>query len=124
MWTNAWIGRPYTKLGRGPEAFDCLGLFLTLHRERFGRELPDPRCTMLQAARERTADQFRPLFERVDTPQDGDALLFRVTGQLLHVGFAVGPQHMLHIENESGSCLERWQTTRWQGRLEGIYRAL
>lgn len=123
MWTDTWIGRPYVKLGRGPE-FDCLGLFLALQRERFGRVIPDPRCTMLQAARENTADQYRPLFEQVDYARDGDALLFRVQGRLLHVGFAVGARHMLHIENEAGSVLECWDSTRWRSRLEGIYRAI
>lgn len=123
MWTDDWIGRPYVKLGRGPE-FDCLGLYLALQKARFGRALPDPRCTMLQAAREGAADQFRPLFRRVACPEEGDALLFRVVGQLLHVGFAVGARHMLHIENEAGSVLECWDSTRWRGRLEGIYRVI
>lgn len=124
MWTDQWVGLPYRKLGRGPDAFDCLGLFLALQRERHGRDLPDPRCTMLQAAREQTAESMRPLFRRVDTAEEGDALLFRVAGRLLHVGYSVGSTHMLHVENEAGSVIERWTTTRWLGRLEGIYRAV
>lgn len=121
MWTNAWIGLPYAKLGRGPD-YDCLGLYLALQKHRFGRDLPDPRCTMREAARDGVADRLRPLFVPVDQPEDGDALLFRVGGRLLHVGFAVGAQHMLHIENAAGSVLECWDSTRWRGRLEGIYR--
>lgn len=119
MWTNDWIGLPYAKQGRGPDAYDCPGLFLALQADRFGRVLPDPRCTMAEAVRQRTVDSYRPLFERVERPQDGDALLFRVGDRLLHVGFAVGPRHMLHIENEAGSVLECWDSTRWRARLAG-----
>lgn len=124
MWTRDWIGLPHAPLGRGP-AYDCLGLFLALHKARFGRDLPDPRCTMLQAARERTADQMRPLFRAVAEAQEGDALLFRVGGRLLHVGYALDGRDMLHMHHpEDGSLIECWTGTRWRGRLEGIYRAI
>lgn len=123
MWADKWVGLPHAPLGRGP-AYDCLGLFLALQRERFGRELPDPACTMLQAARDKTADQMRPLFQRVASAKEGDALLFRVRGQALHVGYALGGRDMLHMYYpEDGSLIECWTGTGWLGRLEGIYRA-
>lgn len=124
QWVNDWVGLSYAKQGRGPDAYDCLGLFLALQAARFGRVLPDPRCTMAEAVRQGVADGLKPLFQPVGCPQDGDALLFRVGGRLLHVGFAVGPRHMLHIENEAGSVLECWDSTRWRERLEGVYRAI
>ena len=37
MWTDAWIGIPYQDLGRGPDAYDCLGLFLAVQRVRHNR---------------------------------------------------------------------------------------
>lgn len=123
QWASEWVGIPHAKLGRGPDSFDCLGLFLALQKARFGRVLPDPRCTMLQAAREKTADQMRPLFRRVEKAEEGDALLFRVKGQLLHVGYALDGRDMIHTGSDTGdSRIERWNGTIWLGRLEGIYR--
>ena len=125
MWQSKWVGLRYKKLGRGPDAFDCLGLFLALHKARLGRVLPDPRCTMEEAARQSVADQLRPQFvsvKRADI-QEGDALMFRVRSQLLHVGYALDGRDMLHIEEDStGSVLEAWNRVKWLGRLEGIYR--
>ncbi|AHD12138.1 NlpC/P60 family protein [Phaeobacter gallaeciensis] len=123
MWQGNWVGLRYEKLGRGPETYDCLGLWLALQKARMARNIPDPRCTMLQAAREQTANQFRPLFTRVSHAQEGDALMFRVRGQLLHVGYAIDTNDMLHIEEDAtGSVLECWNRSPWIGRLEGIYR--
>ena len=122
MWASEWVGLPHEKMGRGPAAYDCLGLFLALHRARFGRIIPDPGCTMEQATRERTAEALRPLWDRVEPREvaEGDALLFRVRGHILHVGYALDRRDMLHSEH--GSLIERWDSTRWRGRLEGCYR--
>ncbi|MEN9059995.1 hypothetical protein [Ponticoccus litoralis] len=76
MWTDDWIGLPYAERGRGPEAFDCLGLWLALQRARFGREIPDPDCTMQAALKRSVVDGLRPQFDRVDAAEEGDALLF------------------------------------------------
>ena len=39
---DAIIGKPFQLRGRGPEAFDCLGVVIWLTREAFGVDLPDP----------------------------------------------------------------------------------
>jgi len=123
MWQGNWVGLRYKNLGRGPEGYDCLGLFLALQKLRFGRSIPDPKCTMAQAARKQTADAMRPSFRRVKSAIEGDALMFRVRGQLLHVGYALNAIEMLHIEEDAiGSVLENWNRSPWLGRLEGIYR--
>jgi hypothetical protein len=55
--------------------------------------------------------------------REGDALMFYVRGQLLHVGFALDGRDMLHIEDDvAGSVIESWNRSPWLGRLEGIYR--
>ncbi|MGB0661333.1 MAG: NlpC/P60 family protein [Mangrovicoccus sp.] len=121
MWTDEWIGLPYQSLGRGPESYDCLGLFLAVQRARYGRILPDPLCTMSEAARRRIVDASMPLWRRVDHAQEGDAVLFRVRGMVLHVGLALGPQLMLHVEDEAASVIEDFASVTWGQRLEGIY---
>jgi probable lipoprotein NlpC len=122
-WTDEWIGRPHEKLGRGPEAFDCLGLFIALHWARFGRVIRDPKCSMEEAIRNRVVTDMRADVREVtrDELQEGDALLFYAGGRALHLGFALDAQDMLHTEKDF-SCIERWSGLNWLGKLEGIYR--
>lgn len=122
-WTDDWIGIPYQELGRGPESYDCMGLFLTLQRVRNNREIYDPMCTVSEAVRRQIARQEKPLWRRVSDAQDGDALLFDVRGHALHIGYAVSNRMMLHTgKDSSGSVLEDFTTMRWRSNLEGIYR--
>ncbi|NDV53899.1 NlpC/P60 family protein [Salipiger sp. PrR003] len=122
MWTDAWIGLPYAVRGRGPTAFDCLGLFIALHLARRGVVIPDPACTMEDAVRLGTVDRYRAHFQRVDTAIEGDALLFLSSGRPLHIGYALDNSNMLHIDATAGSRIERWRGMNWLGKLEGIYR--
>lgn len=122
MWTDSWIGLPFANIGRGQEGYDCLGLFIALHRARHGRELADPRISMSQAARSRFVDAQRPLWRSVEAVQcEGDAILFRVRGLPLHVGYAISASHMLHVEDGAMSVIEDFTTMKWRSRLEGIY---
>jgi len=122
-WAENWVGLPVAPVGRGPDAYDCLGLFLALQRARLGREIPDPRCTMDEAAACRSADKLRPLASRIarDRVLEGDALLFFVDGRALHVGYALDANDMIHAHRDA-SKIERWTGRRWINRLEGIYR--
>lgn len=121
-WSDHWIGLPYEELGRGPEAFDCLGLFLALQRARFGRVIADPNCSVSEAVRRGVVDTYRRDVDRVSRAQEGDALLFLSAGRPLHLGYALDDQDMLHIDRIAGSRIERWRGGRWLGKLEGIYR--
>ena len=38
-WSERWLGKPYAVLGRGPDAFDCLGLFMAVQNAEFGLSL-------------------------------------------------------------------------------------
>ena len=70
MWTDDWIGIPYQERGRGPE-YDCLGLFVALQRDRHGRAIFDPACSMKSAALQRLADRVAGQVETSST--DGSA---------------------------------------------------
>jgi cell wall-associated NlpC family hydrolase len=121
MWSDSWIGLPYLKLGRSVAGCDCLGLFLMLQTDRHGRRIPDPMCDMAQAARSRVINQYRPSWREVADAQEGDAVLFRA-GRAWHIGYCLGGQMMLHIEDARGSLIEQWSGTRWGNRMEGVYR--
>ncbi|WP_299686678.1 NlpC/P60 family protein [uncultured Tateyamaria sp.] len=123
MWTNDWIGLPYEALGRGPDSYDCLGLFLALQRARFGRMLDDPLCTMSAAVRKRLVEGAKPNWRKVSVVKEGDAALFNVRGLSMHVGFVVDSNRMLHASADvSESVLEDFRVSAWGARLEGVYR--
>jgi probable lipoprotein NlpC len=123
MWTDEWVGIPYAKLGRGPDGFDCLGLFVTLQKLRHGRAVFDPLCTVGQAARHAIADREKLNWTRVACAEEGDALLFRVKGLQLHIAYALPSGRMLHSSADLGeSALECVGSSLWAPRLEGIYR--
>lgn len=120
MWSDNWIGLPYAELGRGPK-FDCLGLFLALQKVRHGRLIADPMCRMSEARGEAVLGGHRPLWQAVGEARQGDAVLF-LAGRAWHIGYALDDRQMLHIEDDAGSVIEPFETTRWGQRLEGKYR--
>jgi len=123
MWTDAWVGLPYAEFGRGPKVYDCLGLYLAVYHERFGVDLPDPMISRFGSARPATTGAALGDYHRVDAAREGDALLFTMAGRSMHVGYALNARDMLHLETDQArSCVERWNSTRWRGKLEGIYR--
>jgi len=122
-WVGDWVGLPYEDLGRGPVTFDCLGLFLALQREIMGRVIEDPNCTIGEAVRRRVVDEKRDEWQCVDKAEIGDAVLFRVGGRVLHVGFALTDFDMLHTDKDIGrSTVDRFRGAVWGPRCEGVFR--
>ena len=122
MWTDAWIGIPYQDLGRGPDVYDCLGLFLALQHVRHDRVIFDPLCSVQKAARQKLVDRVRPHWRAVSAASEGSAVLFRVRGLALHVGYALDGRRMLHTSRDTGeTVLEDFTALHWGDRREGLY---
>ena len=118
MWTDDWIGLGYRINGRGPRKYDCLGLFLALHKARFNRAIPDPSSNEESVVR----PVLSPFFQSVQIAREGDAILCLAAGQL-HIGFALNQNDMLHVHKDLvGACIEDFTSPRWARRLIGIYR--
>ncbi len=122
MWTDDWVGLPYRELGRGPESYDCLGLFVALQRARHGRTVFDPMCTVQTAMRKGFAAHEKPNWRRVNVGHPGCAILFKVRGLELHIAYGLDDQRMLHTGQDTGeSLIETYRTAGWGDRMEGIY---
>lgn len=122
MWSDKWIGVPYEEFGRGPKSYDCLGFFMELQKERFGRVLNFPACSMSEAARADLAGSQREKWRPVQMAREGCAVLWKVRGHALHVGYALDARWMLHMSGEVGeSMIEDFTSANWGQRLEGIY---
>nr|WP_311202200.1 hypothetical protein [Leisingera sp. S132] len=68
------------------------------------------------------ADQVRPQWRQVKVAEEGAALLFRVRGLELHVGYALNNRQMLHACGDAGeSVIEDFRQGAMSRRLEGIY---
>lgn len=122
MWTDDWIGIPYAELGRGPDSYDCLGLFVALQRVRHGHVIFDPLCLASAAARQKLAAAAKLDWTPVREASEGDALLFKVRGMPLHVGYALDGRLMLHTSQDTGEVvIEDFKSPSWGERLEGVY---
>lgn len=116
------IGAPYRLNARGPDAYDCYGLIIELHRRR-GVQLPDYRARdnahaaalfMLGLANWRECE-----------PAPGSALLILVaipgTGESLwHCGMVVDGLHFVHTWARSGG-VTRERLSLWRRKIKGFY---
>ena len=112
------LGRPYAEDARGPEQFDCVGLFLEIQR-RLGRAVPPyPSDPMLVPA-------ARKQWERVETPAPGDAVLIVSHDPPWHIAVVLEtePQPwMLHSNSAMGVVRSRMDRFPWRNQIEGYYR--
>lgn len=129
MQLDRFIGLPYC-----PRRMDCADLAILVQRELFGKTVftagkrPRPLTPQEQDA---AIDEYRDaLADRVQQPQDGDAVLMREPGaeRAGHIGtffFINYAQHVLHTASwmQGGSTLHRLQDLSALGlKVEGYYR--
>jgi len=130
-WAAAYIGIPFRTGGSARAGCDCFGLMALAYREVFGITLPlyaDQYDSVRDADRlARIVETNLPTTPWREVPAasmtPGDGLLFRVVGQPIHVGIAVGDGRFLHVlSSMTESCIERLASPRWHRRLLGVYR--
>jgi len=90
---DARLGRPFEWLARGPEAFDCLGLYLDLLEDVQGVRLPHPFRD--RASAEEGLLGFWKAFDRLPTISSDlepmDILFWRLPGHRGHVVIVEDP---------------------------------
>lgn len=124
-WCNAFRGIPYVDRGRDRAGMDCYGLVLLIHREHFGRELPDYgyASSLDQEAVKGTIAEYLPRdFEKVDHPEPGDLVMLNILGRPWHCGVYVAPNLMLHAIDRMVSGIDRLDSVRWRRRVIGYFR--
>ncbi|MBL6427349.1 MAG: C40 family peptidase [Maritimibacter sp.] len=117
-WSERWLGKPYAVLGRGPDAFDCLGLFMAVQNAEFGLSLDYglvPKGPEEESVRARHASGW----QRVDVATEGCAVLMQ-RGRGWHIGVAIDASRMLHAARPA-SVIESFLGPKWGRRLEGVY---
>jgi hypothetical protein len=127
-WATELIGRPWHAGARGPDAFDCWGLFLAIPRDPCGRDRPEipVNANDLRAV----VSTFRSHPERqrwavVVQPVEGDAVLLRQSRHPVHVGvwLEIDGGGVLHAVKDAGVVFQKLPDLLLHGwRVEGFYR--
>jgi len=94
------LGRPFQWGGRGPHAYDCLGLWLEVAREALGVELHDPLAQVLEPELRPFLAQFLRLPPHLE-PEPVDILFSRWSSRR--------QPHIVTVESE------RWGATVEEG---------
>lgn len=131
-WAAKYIGIPFVPHGRKRAGCDCWGLVRIILDLEYGVGLPAYEvpytCWGLSGAEEvgvLFADDWPLPGWREHTLQKigpGDLVLFRVAQILCHIGIAAGDGFFLHSFEGRDSCLERFDSPRWNRRIGGVYR--
>lgn len=113
------IGVPFEYGGRGPDKFDCYGLIMELYR-RSGVALPDFKSPTVQAEIATLMACNNYLWERLEEPEPGAVILFRIGRFYSHVGMYLGGDSFIHAYQDSGGVtIDR--LSDWHFRIEGFY---
>ena len=128
-WCAKYIGIPYSDRGRGDDAVDCWGLAQRVLREQFGVIVPDYAeyySTRRDAVRVggRITSEISAGWTEIDKGAQvaGDCILLISLGQPIHVGVVVDGQWMLHIEQGTDACMEKYSSGRWVNKIKGFFR--
>ena len=117
------IGKPYQDGGRGPDAYDCWGLAIEIHR-RFGIDLPDfdISAKACEQIHNKIIDQsYLNSWQEIEAPKMPCLILFKAHPRFVqHVGTFIGYGRFLHIR-EYGVAIERVLSPLWNKRIRGFW---
>jgi cell wall-associated NlpC family hydrolase len=122
----AYIGLPYRERGVPPQAADCWTLIKHFMHKEFGVEMPryfyNVETFVSDAENLLATAPLGEGWEKLDQPEVGAVLLFRISGRVTHCGLYLGDGDFLHTLEGRQSCVERLTDNNWNKRLAGIYK--
>jgi len=128
MSTLKYLGIPYIVCGESFEGADCWGLCRLYSKHELHKELPKYMYSNLDneaVAEVAIKAAFHGLgdkWEKVDTPQHGDIVTFRIFGHEVHVGIMLNSTEFLHSLKGRESCIEDLTHVNWSHRKTGVFR--
>jgi len=124
--TNKYVGIPYGNRGRGWDQLDCWGLVQLFYKEELGIEVPDYLWAYTSAEDHGSValaiNKNKVMWSKVEKPEYGDVLVFRIMGHPIHVGIKLDNNDFLHAFKGTQSCIERLNSLSWARRLTEVYR--
>lgn len=125
MWANNYIGIPFKYKGRTKEGLDCWGLARLIYQNEYSITLPSLSDNYEDSDVERIADliaQYKEGWESSNEPSEGDVVLFRVMGNVSHIGVAVSKTHFIHAKEGYDSAVEAFESPYWKKRIVGYFK--
>ena len=117
------IGKPYAAGGRGPEAYDCLGLAMEL-ATRLGLQIPAFASDEAELHRALAAGGYLAELERIPAAETRALVLLRSSHPAeVHLGVMLDAHWMLHAAEMTGMVVrQRLADTFWKRRVIAFYR--
>jgi len=121
---NSFVGIPFVKGGRDPKiGLDCYGLCKVLC-EKLGEELPDYISPDDREDTDRTVQEEKSNFTRLDAPEAFVLVLFAIRPPYeSHIGIVLPDLiHFIHTSRNVGCSVERLSLPFWSKRVRGFYK--
>jgi hypothetical protein len=119
------FGARFADGGRGPDEYDCFGLFEELCRRRGETVAPEsnPVGERAKAAAIAAAIE-RGEWVRLAAPEPGCAVAFRIIPPFVsHIGMVLDcGSRFIHIRQGPNVTVERLDSLRWKHLIAGFYR--
>lgn len=115
------IGKPYAPGGRGPAAYDCVGLTIEFQRRR-GLVLPTYLSDEAELHRQLATGGALSEPQRLPAAEPGCVVLLRGFDGERHIGCMLDTYRMLHVSRNFATCMEVLSRSLWRTRVLGFYR--
>lgn len=125
---DPFIGVPFLDGGRTLDGCDCWGLYYLANKILLNREVPSYSGAYMtpldyKELKKLLEGEKEKYWNKVDPDERlGDAVLLRIEGRPVHVGFVLEKGRMLHIEANIDSFVEDYNNGHWKTRTLGVYR--
>lgn len=119
-----FIGLKYKDRGRDWSGVDCYGLVELFYKEELGVAVPSYDYSTADNRTEVAREMERGMGEwvRIEEPEPGDVIVFRIFGLPIHTGIYAGEGDFLHTFRRTETCFERLDSLTWADRIHGIFR--
>lgn len=112
----------YQEGARGPDAYDCFGLFAELCRRR-GLAIPDhPSAHDLAQRQADIQSAAAAEWTALDAPETGCAVAIRIGPYVSHIGMVIEGGRFIHANIRTGITVARLDDLQWRERIAGFYR--
>lgn len=125
MWYEKYIGIPFKANGRTEDGLDCWGLARLIYSREYNIELPSFSTEYVIEDDDRIRElitQYKEGWESKEVPSEGDVVLFRVLGDLTHMGVMVSDTKFIHVREGSNTVTDSITNTKWKNRVTGFYK--
>jgi len=107
-WAKSYIGKPWARMARGPDSFDCWGLVYDVYKTHYNIELPqnliDPIHVKAYAMAINEGKDHPDWIEK-DEPKEGYVVPLSKSRLFHHVGIWLDVDEGVILHAHQGSCV-------------------